>query len=244
MTRLLDAAVAIAIAASASAAKPKPTKTPALTPPTQQELLGQAAMEIATNDLAAAEKAARKGLAAYPAAQGFHFDLGEVFNKQGKYAEAFYEYQWEFARDGAGTTDGDLAAARIKAILDESRGAETAEVSDVVAAVANTTSDPKGALAALQKVRAKRGARFGLDLLIAEAQVAAAQFPAAEASYQSLLKRDPFCIPTYVEYAAMLDRAGKSKQAEQLREDARAKAPFDPRLAQATPAPPPATPKP
>lgn len=185
------------------------------------ELYTQGAVLVATGEIDAAEKLAKAALQAHPHAYGFHLLLGDVQARRKRYAEAFYEWQWEFLRTGPGTTTGDLAARRIGNLLDTRRGTDVDEVRLVLDAVMLTPKDPKSALLKLEKIRIERGDRFALREFMAEALQQQGANDQAATLYRELLREDPFFVPGYVQLATLLRSKGNEKEALELMAKAR-----------------------
>lgn len=184
---------------------------------TADDLLQVGTMAVGAKDLAGAEKTARRGLKEFPADHGFHLLLGEVALKQKKYADAFYEYQWEFYRAGPDSVTGKRSVDRIKQILaDETRGTDANEVRVVLHAMATSISEPQAAHDALVRVQQERGDRFVLKLLIAETLTHLGQNDQAATIYRSLLKTDPTFVPAYLQLAGVLKKSKKDGEAGKL----------------------------
>lgn len=213
MNVLLPFALVALLAAGASSSGDKP---PAMPPPSPEDLITRSTVLIGSGDFAGAEKAARDGLKMFPKAQGFHLTLGEIFFKQGKYADAYYEYQWEFDRTGASSLTGANAAARIKQIVLQTRGTDTNEVLEVLDAMSESLKDPKKSIQRIQKVQRERGDRFALKVAEAEALTNAQDWAGAESAYRDVLRRDPTFVGGYVQMAGVLDHLGKDKESGQM----------------------------
>ena len=210
---------------AAASKGPGPGRSSDIPPATAQDLIDKSSMEIGGGELDAAERDARQGLKLFPRDPGFHFTIGEVDYKRKQYAEAFYEYQWELFRSGPESQFGAASGARIKQMMDETRGVEHDDIQLVVEAIALSSSEKPGdvklALQHLQTVEKTRGDRFALKLLTAEALMNDDQPAAAEKIYRELITRDPNFVAGYVELAAALDKQDKKKEADDLRQRAR-----------------------
>jgi tetratricopeptide (TPR) repeat protein len=175
------------------------------------------AMEAESFDVA--EKIAREGQTKFPYAAGFHELIGDSLAAQHKDAEAFYEYQWETMRTGPDRGQG--ASARDKAgRIATGRSMDITEILRVAEAVKGMQTDPAASLATIRKVEDSRGDRFILDLLAAEALAAGGRTADAIAQYRALIKKDVYFVPAYVELAEQLVKAGKSDEADKMREKA------------------------
>ena len=183
-------------------------------------LYADGAVMVATGKIDAAEKLATAALKDHPQAHGFHLILGDVHVRRKHYADAFYEWQWEFLRAGPGTTTGDLAATRISNLLQTQRGPEVDEVRRVLDAVMLTVKDPKTAFAALERVQNERGERFALTEFKAEALHQQGSEQAGEL-YRQLIREDPFFVAGYVQLATLLAAKGHEKEALELMAKAR-----------------------
>ena len=185
-----------------------------------EELYLQGAVLVQTGELGAAEKLARNALAKHTRAPGFHLLLGDVHLGNGRFAEAFYEWQWEFLRTGPGTRTGELAVARTHDILISQRGPEMDEVRGVLDGLMLVPKDPKSGLAKLQGIERDRGDRFALRSFIAEA-LHQQNSEEAIAMYRELIRRDEAFVPGYVQLAALLDKRGRKQEARDLMARAR-----------------------
>lgn len=183
-------------------------------------LFTDGAVLVATGKIDAAEKLVRAALVAHPQAAGFHLLLGDVHLRRKHFADAFYEWQWEFLRSGPGTAHGDLAANRIASLLASQRGPDVDEVRLVLEAVMLTPKDPKTAFGKLERVKRERGDRFALKHFMAEALHQQGSEKAAEL-YRDLLREDPFFVAGYVQLATFLQSKGNEKDALELMAKAR-----------------------
>lgn len=183
-------------------------------------LYADGAVLVATGKIEAAEKLATAALRDHPQAHGFHLLLGDVHLRRKHFADAFYEWQWEFLRAGSGTTTGDLAAARISNLLSGQRGPEVDEVRRVLDAVMLTVKDPKSAHAALERVEGERGERFALTHFKAEALHQQGSEQAADL-YRELIRQDPTFVAGYVQLGSFLKSKGREKEALELMAKAR-----------------------
>jgi tetratricopeptide (TPR) repeat protein len=185
------------------------------------ELYTQGAVLVATGKLDAGEKLAKTALQNHPQAYGFHLLLGDVHLGRRHFAEAFYEWQWEFLRFGPGTTTGDLAARRIGDLLSTQRGTQVDEVRLVLDSVMLTPKDPKSAVAKLEKIRNERGNRFALRHFIAEALHQGGSHEQAAAMYRELIRDDAYFVAGYVQLAVLLKNKGNQNEALELMAKAR-----------------------
>lgn len=184
---------------------------------TADDLFKVGQMAVGAKDLAGAEKTARRGLKEFPRDHGFHLLLGEVAFKQKKYADAFYEYQWEFYRTGPESVTGSKSVDRIKQLLGEdARGTEVNEIRVVLQAMAESSSAPQSAHDALVRVEKERGDRFVLSLLKAETLTHLEKYDEAAAIYRALLKQDPNFVPAYLQLAGVLKKSKKDGEAGKL----------------------------
>lgn len=184
---------------------------------TAEDLYTMAAVSVGAGKFEDAEKLARRGIKEFPAAQGFHLMLGESFFYRKKYADAFYEYQWEMLRSGPQSPTGSKAAKRTAQIYKEGRGTEADEARNVIKAVALAEKgDTIPANKLLLRMKRERGDRFALNLFIAENYTRIGKFKDAEAIYRSLLKQDPYFVPAYLQLAGVMKKTGKEKEASQL----------------------------
>lgn len=186
-------------------------------------------------ELDSAQRVVDLGLKKFPAAQGFHLKQGDIHRARGKVAEAFYEYQWELLR--AGTTDTGTAAAKAIGgfMTSDKRGLDVDEIHTVLLAMVKLQNDGKAALADLKRVEDRRGVRFVLSVLIAEAHVQARDLEPAARIYRNLIARDGYFIPAYVELAGVLRLQGQAKEADAFTARARELDPNHPSLQPAGP---------
>lgn len=180
------------------------------------DLYTQGAVMVATGKIDAAEKLAKAALQKHGHAHGFHLILGDVHVRRQRFADAFYEWYWEFLRAGPGSNTGDLAVKRIGALLADKRGPEMDEVRRVLDAVQQTVSDPKGALAVLERTQRDRGNRFALRELMAEALQRSGESAKAAALYRELLQEDPYFVPGYVQLSIVLRATGQTAEADEM----------------------------
>lgn len=173
---------------------------------------------VAKIDPVGAERLVRDGMAKFPAAHGFHLALGELHVMRGENAEAAYEFQWEMLRAGEKRPDGVQAARRFADLLGVQR---PQEVSDLVRAVAAMRTDARAARNAFEKLLRERGERFILQLYLAEASQRDGNCVEALRLYRSLIQRDPYFVPAYVQLADLLEQTGAADEAKQLMEKAR-----------------------
>jgi tetratricopeptide (TPR) repeat protein len=194
------------------------------------EFLAAATSLTNQKEFDAAQRVVDLGLQKFPAAQGFHLKQGHLHEARGKVAEAFYEYQWELLRSGNSET-GVAAAQAIGAIMtSERRGLEIDEIHTVILAMSKLPLDGKGALRDLKRVEDGRGVRFVLSLLLAEAHVQARDLEPAARIYRSLIARDAYFVPAYVELAGVLRLQGLAKEADKFTARARELDPQHPSL--------------
>lgn len=185
------------------------------------ELFTKGATLVATDELDAAEKLAREALQRHPTANGFHLLLGDVFARRKRFADAFYEWQWELLRAGPESHTGKLVANRVSAVLSSQRGIEVDEVRVVLDAVMITPTDPATAVTKLRGIERGRGDRFALKLLLAEALQAGGASDEAIAIYRELVARDEYFVPAYIQLAVLLERKGQKDEANRFRVKAR-----------------------
>lgn len=165
-----------------------------------------------------AEKIAREGQGRFPQAVGFHLLIGDALAARDKKADAFYEYQWEVMRTGADRPSG--AEAQLKAAkLMLGRGTDVDELRVTVQAIKDMSTKPEDAADTLERLASRRPA-FILDVLAAEADAKAGRTRDAVDTYRSLIKRDPYFVPAYVELAELYRKAGKAKDATTLLQQA------------------------
>lgn len=180
------------------------------------ELYAQAAVLVLQGEPDAAEKIAKAALEKHGEAHGFHLILGDVLSRRQRYADAFYEWQWEFLRAGPGSTTGDLAVKRIGDLLADKRGTDVDEARLVLDAVMLTVKDPKAAYAILEKTQNDRGSRFALREYMAEAKQRQGDVTAAIELYRDLLREDPYFVPGYVQLAVLLQSTGKDAESTEM----------------------------
>ena len=180
------------------------------------DLYTQGAVMVATGKIDAAEKLAKAALQAHGHAHGFHLILGDVHSRRQRYADAFYEWYWEFLRAGPGSNTGDLAVKRIGNLLADKRGPEVDEVQLVLDAVQQTVADPKGALEKLERIQRDRGSRFALRELMAEALQRKGDSAKAIELYRELVREDPYFVPGYVALSVMLQSSGRTAEANEM----------------------------
>ena len=185
-------------------------------PLTADELYIKGATLAATGEVDAAEQVANKGLKDYPRAQGFHLILGDVHLKRKQFADAYFQWQWEFLRSGPTSSSGTLAIKRTQNLFDSQRGPEIDDCRRVDAAMQQVLKEPKKALETLQSIEQTRGHHFSLSMLIAEAHQASGDLKAAEETYRNLLLEDPNFVAAYVQLAGVLEKQGSKTEAEQL----------------------------
>lgn len=198
----------------AASKQPPLKKAPMSDDPT--ELYTQGAVLVATGEIDAADKLVKVALQKHGHAHGFHLLQGDVHAKRKKYAEAFYEWQWEFLRAGPGSETGNLAVKRIGKLLAEQRGPEVDEAQLVLDAVMQTVSQPKEAYAKLERIEKDRGKRFALREYMAEALQRAGSYQQAANIYRELLADDPYFVPGYVQLAVMEKQLGNHASANEL----------------------------
>lgn len=211
---LLGALVAAGQGVGVSEAKETIKKAPMSDDPL--DLYTQGAVMVATGKLDAAEKLAKAALQAHGHAHGFHLILGDVHSRRQRYADAFYEWYWEFLRAGPGSNTGDLAVKRIGNLLADKRGTDVDEVQLVLDAVQQTVADPKGALEKLERVQRDRGSRFALRELMAEALQRKGDSAKAVALYRELVRDDPYFVPGYVALSVLLQSMGQTAEANEM----------------------------
>jgi len=211
--------LALILAASIHAA-PSPAPTPDAEPLPLDGMQAFLPIVLAANDFDTAEKVANDGIRWYPAAAGWHITLGRVYQSRGRYAEAFYELQWEILQAGPGSETGEAAAAACAELL-ETRAGERREVMAVLAALEQIEQDPAKAIEGIETVEKTRGKRLALEIYRAEALRNAGRREESAAAYRGVIDHTPSFVPAYVELAR-LDR----KQSGPLLEKARA---IDPR---------------
>lgn len=219
--RLFALAIGI-LGASAPVVKPdKPATTRDLETAGPAEYIAAATSLTLQQDLDDAQRVIDKGRARFPKAHGFHLKQGDLHDTRGKAAEAFWEWQWELMRAGAIET-GPAASRHIAAYVhSDRRGLDFDEIRVALVAMAKLQSDPKGALSDFKKIEETRGQRFALSFLIAEAHVGCRNFDTAAGIFRSLITKDPYFVPAYVELAGVMRLQGKDRDAESL--DAKAK---------------------
>ena len=183
-------------------------------------LYADGAVMVATGKIDAAEKLANAALKNHPAAHGFHLILGDVHVRRKHFADAYYEWQWEFLRAGPGSTTGDLAANRISNLLSSQRGPEVDEVRRVLDAVMLTVKDPKAAFLAFERVEAERGDRLALTHFKAEALHQQGSEQAADL-YRECIRVDSTLVAAYVQLASLHKSKGREKEALELMTKAR-----------------------
>lgn len=187
-----------------------------------QALYQKAVIELVANqDADAAEKLARQGIAKFPGVNGYHLVLGDVHNSRKEYADAYYEWQWEFFRSGPKQVTGEKAAERIKKLLSTVRGTSSDEVRLVFDILEKTSAEPKPSFDRLVRIEKERGSRFVLTLFKAEALTGAGDKANAQALYRDLLQKDPYFVPAYVQLASLLKKSGNDEEAGKMMAKAR-----------------------
>lgn len=231
--RSLAAAAVVASLGAVLVAAAAPSNRPVVKPDDGQALFQKAVLELVANhDADAAEKLARQGLSKFPAEHGFHLVLGDVHNSRKDYADAYYEWQWEFFRSGPNNVTGEKAAERIKKLLSTVRGTSSDEVRLVFDIIEKTSTEPKQSYDRLVRIEKERGNRFVLTLFKAEALTGAGEKAKAQALYREMLQKDPYFVPAYVQLAGLLRKSGNETEADKMMAKARS---IDPKHWQLTP---------
>lgn len=215
-------ALGILLAAQPAPKPGKPASARSLDDGGPAEYIAVATSLTLQMDLDDAQRVVDKGRSRFPKAHGFHLKQGNIHLARGKAAEAFYEYQYELMRAGfheSGPAAGRAIAAMIKS---NARGPEYDEIQRCILAMAKLRVDGKAAHADFKSIEDARGVRYVLSVFIAEAHVQMRNYDVAARVYRSLIARDPYFVPAYVELAGVLRLQGKKKEAADL--DAKARA--------------------
>jgi len=174
---------------------------------------------LAARDFSGAEKLAIEGLKKYPASQGFHLALGDIYAARGEAAEALYEYLWELLRAGEERPTGSSAAQGCAELMQ--KRTPDPEVTRVRSAMQTMRNDPREARREFAGLVKSRGDRFVLLLYLAESTQMAGDVDEAITIYRMLIQRDPHFVPAYVQLGELLDKSGKPDKAKELMDKAR-----------------------
>jgi tetratricopeptide (TPR) repeat protein len=206
-----------ALAALVLAAGPAPSPSARDSAETRLTL-GRALVE---KDPAGAERIARDGLNAFPAAPGFHLILGRSMEVRHRPMEAWCEYEWELVRAGAESPAGIAAAEAVVRLLQDNPGDN--DLNRAMKGQALLATDPPQAVKVFQELSGRGSHPFVLQLYLAEAQASAGQTDAAIAIYRQLISNgDSSFVPGYVELADLLRARGAVEEANTLLAKAKA----------------------
>ncbi len=169
-------------------------------PSTAEEYMTLAHVELSAGDPVLAEKTLREGMKRFSDTGGFHLLLGHVYARRSRFADAFFEYQWEILRSGADQETGRAAEQAAEQILHQARGPEADEVRRAVTAL---SKPPQDALADLSKLDRERPGTFVLRLWLADQRTRTGDHGGAAALLRELISQDPYFVPAYVSLARL-----------------------------------------